>query len=186
MAQITLSSRATPSPYRSDKGDFRISAFQPSTAASTAGIAFGDVVVFDQNTSTANHRVTRLSTITGGGGRILSTAVIGIAVEAESSSPSASAANASKVLVASAGQHTEFKFASKLTGAQHASSIVGTRMPLGYDSTLGIVYVDVANSSAGDASVIVTELLSDEGTTNGFVAAKFISTQVARLISGAF
>jgi hypoxanthine-guanine phosphoribosyltransferase len=46
-------------------------------------------------------------------------------------------------------------------------------------------YCDVANSTAGDAALLITDVI-DPGTTNGWVIAKFLSTGVARLISGAF
>ena len=47
-------------------------------------------------------------------------------------------------------------------------------------------YIDVGNSTAGDASLVITELVDDAGTTNGRIAAKFLSTATARLVSAAF
>jgi hypothetical protein len=46
-------------------------------------------------------------------------------------------------------------------------------------------YCDVANSTAGDASLVVTDVI-DPGSSNGQVVAKFLSTAVARFVSGAF
>jgi hypothetical protein len=181
MAQITLSSRAVVTPWRSDKGDFRLQAFMPSTGVSTATIAYGDVVQFDVNTASNAHRIVKSTTGSTGA----STSILGVAVEADSTAISQTIRN-DKILVATAGPHTEFKFASKATGAQYLSTLVNTRRAVGYDSTLSIFYVDVANSTAGDAVVLITELINDEGTSNGFLAAKFISTNVARLISVAF
>lgn len=184
MAQITLSSRAQVAPWRSDKGDFRLQSFPGSTGISTATIAYGDIVQFDVNTASNSFRIVKSSTMANVP-NVLSTAILGVAVEADSTSIGQTVRN-DKILVATAGPHSEFKFATKATGAQYLSTLIGTRRAVGYDSTLSIFYCDVANSTAGDATIIVTELLNDEGTTNGFLAAKFISTNVARLISGAF
>lgn len=188
MAQLTNSTRTTPRPYRARGGTFDLRAFQASTiAGSTAKIVYGDVVQFDVNVATANHRIVRSSTMANVP-NVLSTAFLGVAVENDESSVSATSPGATnqKVLVCVANKDTEFTFPSKATGAQHASSLVGQRRALAYDSTLSMFYLDVANSTAGDGSLIITELVDEEGTSNGRFAAKFLSTAVARLVSAAY
>lgn len=188
MAQITHSTRTTPQPYRSRGGTFDLRTFQPSTIASgsTAKIAYGDIVQFDVNVATANHRIVKSSTMANVP-NVLSTAFLGLAVEADASSVSATSPGGEdqKVLVCCATKDTEFKFPTKAAGSAHASSKVGARCALAYDSTLSMFYADLGNSTAGDASLVITEVI-DAGTTNGYVAAKFLSTAVARLISAAY
>jgi len=170
-------------PYRKRNGTFDLRAFVPSTGISTATIAYGDIVQFDVNVASANHRIVKSSTMANVP-NVLSTAFLGVAVEDD---PTAigQTVQTHKVLVCIADKDTEFKFPTKATGAQHASSMVGKRIAAAYDSTLGMFYADVANSTAGDASLVITEVI-DEGTTNGYVAAKFLSTAVARLVSAAY
>ena len=184
MAQITHSTRTKPQPYRSRGGTFDLRALQPSTTVSSAVIAYGDVVQFDVNVATANHRIVKSSTMANVP-NVLSTAFLGIAVEADGSTVSANAPADINVVVCIANKDTEFKFPTKLAGSAHASSKVGVRAALAYDSTLSMFYADPGNSTAGDASLVITEII-DPGTTNGFVAAKFLSTAVARLVSAAF
>lgn len=188
MASITHSTRTTPQPYRVRGGTYDQRTFQTSTilAGSTALIRYGDVVQFDVNVATANHRIVKSSTMANVP-NVLSTAFLGLAVEADASSVSADSPGGEdqKVLVCIATKDTEFKWPTKLAGANHVSSLVGQRKAIGYDSTLGMFYCDAGNSTAGDASLVITDLI-DAGTTNGFVVAKFLSTATARLISGAF
>jgi hypothetical protein len=186
LAEITHSTRTSPTPYRSRGGTFDLRVFQESTCVSTQIIKYGDVVQFDVNVATANFRV-RKSTVTTAP-NVLSTAFLGIAIEASvdiGSSVSATSPG-SKLNVCIANKDTEFKWPTKLTGAGHASSLVGTRAAIGYDSTNGFFYCDPPGAStAGDGSLVITEVI-DAGTTNGYVAAKFLSTAVARLISAAY
>ena len=183
MASITHSTRTKPTPHRSRGGTFDLRAFQPSTGISTATIAYGDVVQFDVNVASANHRIVKSSTMANVP-NVLSTAFLGIAVEADANTIGQTV-QSDKVLVCIANKDTEFKFPTKLAGTAHESSLVGKRSALAYDSSNGMFYADTANSTAGDASLVITEVI-DAGTTNGYVAAKFLSTAVARLISAAF
>ena len=183
MAQITHSTRTKPTPWRSRGGTFDLRAFQPSTGVSTATIAYGDVVQFDVNVATANHRIVKSSTMANVP-NVLSTAFLGIAVE-DDPVTIGQTVREHQVLVCVADKDTEFKFPTKLAGTAHLSSLVGTRRAIGYDSTLGMFYADAGNSTAGDASLVITEVI-DAGTTNGYVAAKFLSTAVARLVSAAY
>lgn len=179
MAEITHSTRTTPRPYRSRKGSFTVWEYTASTAISTAVIRYGDVVQFDVNTGAASHKIVKSSTMANVP-NVVSTALIGIAASGSTGDGSTST---EKISVYLADSHTEFIFPTKATGAVHTSTLVDRRKAIGYDSTLGMFYVDTGNSTAGDASVVITEVI-DPGTTNGFVAAKFISTSVARSVSG--
>ena len=66
------------------------------------------------------------------------------------------------------------------------STVIGSRRALAFDSTLNIFYVDIANSTAGDAGVVITDVPEPGTDANNPVIFKFLSTGVARLISGAF
>lgn len=188
MASITHSTRTKPQPFRSRGGTFDLRAFPESTCVSSAAIVYGDVVQFDVNVATANHRIVKSSTMANVP-NVLSTAFLGIAVEGSvdvgSTIAAGSQGGGSKLVICVANKDTEFKFPTKLAGSAHLSSLVGTRRALAYDSTLGMFYADADNSTAGDASLVITEVI-DAGTTNGYVAAKFLSTAVARLVSAAY
>ena len=187
MAQVVHSTRTVVLPYRKQSGgSYRIRHFYESTAISTAVIRAGDVVQFDVNVSTANHRIVKSSTMANVP-NVLSTAFLGVAAETSTSDGGTTGldTNQRKIGVYLANPDTEFLWPTKLGGANHLSSLVGSRRAIGYDSTLGMFYCDAGNSTAGDASLVVTDVI-DAGTTNGFVAAKFLSTACARLISAAF
>lgn len=181
LAQITASTRTTPRPYRARGGTFDLRSFQPSTTLSTAKIVYGDVVQFDVNVATANHRIVKSSTMANVP-NVLSTAFLGLAVEADGSSVSATSPGNLNVVVCVADKNTEFLWPTKVVTA---SSMVGKRAAIGYDSTNSMFYCDQANSTAGDASLVITEV-PNAGDTNGYVVAKFLSTAVARLISAAY
>jgi hypothetical protein len=180
---LTNSSRTSPRPYRSARGDYQIRAYEPSTAASTALIRYGDVVSFDVNTSSNNFRIVKS---TSSSNAVLSSVYLGIALGADDSDGSTTGQGSkNKIPVCLADHTTEFLFPTKATVAQHQSTLVNTRRAIVYDSTLAIYYCDVANSSAAEASLLITDVL-DPGSSNGQVLAKFHSTSVARTVSGAF
>jgi hypothetical protein len=170
MADITLSSRTTITPYRSRAGSPRI--ITPpvaSTKASTAAITPGVVVQFDL-TSTSGHKVIRCSsgaTLAG----LLSTTIAGVAAQADPNDGSVDP----KISVWAADQNTEFKFPTKIAGT--ASSLVGTPLSLAWDSTLSIHFL-FPSTGAGSESVWVTEV-PNPGDTNGYVVGKFFSTRVS-------
>lgn len=182
---LTNSTRTCPRPYRSRKADYSLGSFEPSTCVSTALIRYGDVVQFDVNVSSNNFRIVKSSTMANVP-NVLSSAFLGIAVDADASDGSTlGQGTKQKVTVVLADNQTEFLWPTKATVAQHQSTLVNTRRAIGYDSTLGMFYCDVANSTAGDASLLVTDVI-DPGSSNGQVVAKFLSTAVARYVSGAF
>jgi hypothetical protein len=177
MAQLTNSTRTTPRPYRSRKGDYTIWSFDPSTAVSTAAIKYGDVVQFDVNVACG--KIVKSSTMANQP-NVISTAILGIAVS--ESTAAGSSATSEKIQVVLADSQTEFLWPTKQAGADHGSSLVGLRKAIGYDSTLSMFYLDMGNSTAGDATLIITECI-EPGTTNGQYVAKFNSTNVARFVA---
>lgn len=187
MAEVTLSASDKARFYRSRKGGQTIWHFTESTCLSSAKIMVGDVVQFDVNVSTANSRIVKSSTMANVP-NVISTAFLGIAIEDSTAfgnaGPTATAPGRS-IPVLLADSQTEFRFVTKSAGTVLTSTLVGSRRAIAYDSTLSIFYCDLGNSTAGDATVLITECL-DPGTTNGAVAAKFNSTNVARFVSGAF
>lgn len=174
MADITLSSATYVRPYTANHGTPRIRYYQESTYASTAPIAYGNVVTFDEAEATAAHRVVRGSTAAG---RLLSTGIVGIAAEASTGVPNPP--GSSRVLgVYVADGQTEFLFPFKGTVA---SSHVGALIDLNWDSTDNYHYLD-ATSTAASARVYVTEIPNEatvNGDTNGFYVGQFVSTAVA-------
>lgn len=191
MPQLGNSTATRIRPYRArlGLGTFPIAHFQESTIvagnASSDAIKVGDVVQFDVNVATAAHRLVRASTMANVP-NVVSTALIGIAANTPASTATATTPGPTGgVAVYLATPGVEFLFPTKLAGASHVSSLVGSRRALGYDSTDNIFYLDVGNSTAGDASVIVTEVV-DAGTTNGLVVGRFISTNTHRFVSAAF
>lgn len=186
MATVTNSTRTTVRPFRHRFGTFDIRPFPVSTiVGSSAKIVYGDVVQFDVNVASANFRIVKASSgMSTAGPNVLSTAKIGVAVEADAGLTS-SLVYGQQVIVACGDKDSEFVFPTKLAGAAHASSLVGLRGTLDYDSTAKFFYADAA-STAGDGALVFTGLYDTEGTTNGRVVAKFLSTGMSRLISGAF
>lgn len=171
---ITLSSRTVPRLYRSRNGG-QVFNYQPSTFAAGSSIVSGDVVQLDVNVSSNNFRIVRSST---GGDPALSSAIVGIALANDPSDGSTlGLTNRAPIPVAVGRDGEEFIFPSKATVAQHQSTLIGTNRAIGYDSTLAIFYCNVANSTAGDARVRITDVL-DPGSSNGYVVARFLSTAV--------
>jgi hypothetical protein len=154
MAQFDLSSGHGPAPYKSPFGQTPIFGGL-EVAAST--FRAGNIV--EQAATTNSHRIRFMSTN--------STTIVGIA-----------AAPASSVLdtvltVYEANPLVEFKAAVKET---IASTLVGARRSWAYDSTLGIHYID---QNATGASVVITGLITDIGTSNGLVSFRFLSSAVS-------
>ena len=194
MADKTNSSRSTPRPYRVRGGsDFSFIRFEESTAVSTATIRYGDVVQFDVNVATAAHRIVKSSTMANVP-NVISTALLGIAVETSTSDGSTTgllssavgfaSPNNKTILVCVANPATEFLFPTKSSVV--TSTCIGTRRAIGYDSTLSMFYVDIGNSTAGDATVIITEIPEPGNDANNPVVVKFISTNTARIVASAF
>ena len=182
MADITHSTRTTPRPYRSRLGTYDLRAFQPSTCESSAKIAYGDVVQFDVNVASANHRIVKASTMANAPA-VLSSALLGIAVEADGSSVSSVSPNPGTLLVCCGKSQTEFLWPTKsVTASSHAT----LRKQIAYDTTNSMFYLNLASTSSDSSNSVVITEVPNAGDTNGFVVAKFLSTSLARVVSGAF
>jgi len=181
LADFTHSSRSAVRVYRSKTGSPPINSYDESTAASTAVIAGGQVVMFDPTAASA-HRVVRCSTASGAD-PIQPVNVIGVSAGGTGSDGSSGTigTEARKVSVFEATPNVEFLFPFK---GIIASTLVNTGLELSWDSTLGIHHVS-ANSTAGDRVVRITGLVPGTvGDTGGFLIGRFYSSVVAPSISG--
>ena len=182
MADKTNSTRTVPYAYRSAYGTFQLRDFEQSTALSTAIIRVGDVVGFDPNVSTATGRLRKCSTMANVPNILSTGSWLGLAMEAGDSSVSATAPSTNKLKVCLATANTEFWFPTKSSAV--TSTCVGVSKALGYDSTLGMFYVDMGNSTAGDVTVVITEVPEPGTDANNPVIVKFLSSVVSRLVNG--
>jgi hypothetical protein len=174
LADITLSSRTMIRPYLSRAGQPLTLTRDASTCASTATIKVGQVVQFDIVSETASHRLVRASTAAGHPN--LSTNIAGIAAASDASDGSTLSGEGARPLTFwAADPNTEFLFPTKIPGT--ASTLIGTNLALGYDSTLSIHYV-MSNSTAGNQRVAITDVINP-GDTNGLVVGRFLSTAVS-------
>ena len=146
-----------------------------STCAAGAQIRVGQLVQFD-TTSSATHRIVRSST---GTTPLLSTNFVGVAAADDTSDGSTLGLGEGKRQISVWGAMGEFLFPTNIAGT--ASTLVNTALALKWDSTLGIHYA-VANSSAADQAIWVTEVIG-VGDTNGLVAGRLFSTRVAPAIA---
>lgn len=176
VADITLSSRTIIRPYTGDYFSQPVYTRDASTCASTATIKVGQVVQFDVPTETASHRLIRCSSAAGHPLLVLN--VAGVAAASDTSDGSTLSANGARPLTfwpALPGR--KFLFPTKLATA---STLIGTDLILGFDSTLGINYLS-NGSTAGDRRVTVTDVINP-GDTNGFVVGTFQSSAVSNAI----
>lgn len=182
MADLTHSSRSCVTVRRSASGSPVTKSYQESTYAAGGGIAFGQVVQFDQ-TDTAAFRIRRASTMTGQA-PFLGTNIVGVAAEASTSDGSTTGLSDYRnrtISVWEATLGTEFRFPTKLV---IASTFVNTGLELSWDSTLFFHHLS-ANSTAGDQTVIVTGLEPGTvGDTGGYLYGRFMSSVVARAVNG--
>lgn len=183
MADYVHSSRSVVRVYRSRNGSPPINKYEESTAASTAVIQFGQVVMFDPATSSNNFRVSRCSTANGQS-PILPANVVGVSAQGSTSDGSTTGLGVGEGRMLSIWEATpsvEFLFPTKVV---IASTLVNTGLELSWDSTLGIHHV-TANSTAGDQVVRITGVVPGTvGDTGGFLVGRFFSSVVAPAISG--
>lgn len=177
---ITLSSLTTVRPYRPEHASHVIRHFQPSTnAGSSNRIAYGDVVQLDVNTATNSFRIVKCST--GSSGGVGSTAIVGVALDSDTSDGSTLGLTTRQTIPVAIGlSSAEFRWPSKFTVAQHQSTLVNTDRGVQYDSTLGIFFLGALSPSSnagGPVNIRITEVL-DAGSSNGFVVGRFNSTVV--------
>lgn len=181
MANFTHSSRSYIKAYRSRYGSPPTKSYDESTAASTAVIGFGQVVMLDA-TDGATHRIVRCST-TAGAAPILATNIVGVSAAGSTSDGSTTGLGTEgrKLSVWEAAPDVEFLFPTKVV---IASTLVNTGLELSWDSTLGIHHLS-ANSTAGDLTVRVTDVIPGTvGDTGGYLVGRFFSSVVAPSISG--
>lgn len=184
MAEYSLSSGSIMRPGRFNHATPVTRHFQLSTAAATAIIVRGDVVQFDDVTTTSNFRIRRAEI----GTTVVSTGILGVAAgnSTDLTFNQARFDGSTTGLSDTAGVPTKnfslpvyladpnnCEFIVWSTGTLQ-SSWVNTRRALRRDSTLNIWQLDPGNSTALDQRVIVTELFHNQGDTNGQVYVKFV------------
>lgn len=162
MADITLSSGSYCRPWRSPWGAFPTKSMLLSTGVSSAAILLGRAVTLDWSGSTTAGLV-KASTADN------TFFLVGIAAETKGTT----SATRDPILVWEANPLVEFRAQTKT--AALASSHVGLRKTLHWDSTLGVSYVDLGASTASDYRVVVTGLIDNEGDSGGSVSFKFMS-----------
>jgi hypothetical protein len=182
MADYTLSSRDCFQAYRSRKGAPQIRAFQESTAASTAVIAFGNVVQLDGGSTGDAHRIIRCSSGTGTAPLLLG-GIVGVAAQGSTSDGSSSAQAAydirRQLSVWVQDADTEFKAPTRDV---IRASMIGLGCEVNWDSTLNINLVSIASTS-GDARFTITDILpATIGDTGGYVIGRFHSTAVSAVV----
>jgi hypothetical protein len=181
MADYTHSSRSAVRVYRSLHGSPPVNSYEESTAASTAVIQTGQVVMFDALSSAA-FRVVRCSTASGAA-PIQPSNVVGVSAQGSTSDGSTNGLGTEgrKLSIWEAANGVEFLFPTKVV---IASTLLNTGLELSWDSTLGIHHVS-ANSTAGDCIVRITGVVPGTvGDTGGFLVGRFYSSVVAPAISG--
>lgn len=161
--------------------------FQETTCASTRVIKRGDIVASDTLVSTLAYRIVRAPHAGGNGGNLLLTnAIIGVAVENSTSDGSTTGlgdVNNRLIGVIPARQYTEF--VGYLSAGASELSQVGTQKAVRYDSTNHVFMVDSTNSTAALAMVTITGIVrGTEGSTNGPVYFRFLSSNLSAIVSG--
>lgn len=168
MADFTLSSGSICQPFRSPFGGFPMRSHLVSTGVSSAAINIGRMVTLDWSGSTTAGRI-KASTADN--------FFYGVGIAAQNASGSTAVTGlkgvGTEVSVWQANPLIEFKAVTK--GNTLASSHVGLRKTLHWDSTLGISYVDLTASTNTDWRVVVTDLIDAEGDSGGYVAFRFMS-----------
>ena len=164
MADFTLSSGSIMRPYRSPWGAFPTRTMQ---AISTATIKLGQLLTTGGLGTTNAHRVQPIIS-TGG---LAATDIVGIAAEAWTFTSSAT--TPASITVWEANPAVEFRVVA--LGAVLASSNVGQRKALGYDSAKDHLWVNLGTSTATDHRVVITGLIDAAGDSGGAVSVRFLT-----------
>jgi hypothetical protein len=196
MADYTINAYSNPEHGRSRRGNAgpNLAYFPESTAASTAVIKLGDIVSQDTTVSTGGFRVRRAYAGGGNGANLLATGqhIVGVAVEASTGDGTLSGGSSEgvglvqKPMIGVAAADPETEFLGYLIGSNNvsASSLIGQQKAVRYDSTNHIFGVDSTNSTAALATVTITGVpQGTEGSTNGPVYFKFLSSNVSEAVS---
>jgi hypothetical protein len=191
MADWTINTDSNPSHGRTRFGAATpaIQYFQASTAASTAVIKLGDIVSRDTTVSTGGFRIRRAYAGGGNGSNLLAIGqtIVGIAVEADTSSGTSTPIDGSSAapgaardrLIGVAVAEPGCEFLMFQTNGVSRSSNNGDDFSVRYDSTNHVFLVDSTNSTAALVTVTQTGVPSQyEGDTNGPVYVKFLSSNV--------
>ena len=173
MAQYTPSSGDYCRPYRSPWGAFPTRQF-PTLSTQTAQVFQGTVMTLGTVLSSAANVVIPSTTV--GTPPNLIVGVLAERIPAFTSS----AVTPPTVMVWEANPNVEFVAVSR--GGAQASSIVGLRKSLSWDSTLNVVMIDLTASTAADWRVILTQATAPVGNngaaalgdSGGYVAFRFI------------
>lgn len=191
MADWTIGTGSNPSHYRSRSGAATpaIRYFQESTAASTAVIKLGDIVSNDTVVTTGGFRIVRAPFGGGNGANLLlTTNVLGVAVEASTSDGSSAGLTGAGLnqtgnrMIGVAIAEPDAEFLAYLIGASNVSNniMIGDIKAIRYDSTNHIYAIDSTNSTAAHQIAVITDVpLGTVGDTNGPVVFKFLSTGVS-------
>ena len=167
MAQYTPSSGDYVRPYRSPWGAFPTRQFP--VQSTNAQIELGTMLTL--STAAAVGGVAQFAGLpsTGAGG-LATFNLLGITAEKVAAATS-SAVGPQTVACWEPNPLVEFK-ATTIGGAQ-ASSVIGLRKALQYDSTLKIHRIDLTASTATDWRVVITQNLGAEGDSGGYMAFRF-------------
>ena len=160
MAQVDLSSGSYVRPHRCPWGAFPVRNMTPH---STATIHLGNMVTLGTIASTLQNTILQ-STIPN------AFYIVGIAGSSFTFTSSATTPNA--IPVWEANPMCEFRAQTK--GDALASSHVGLRRSLAWDSTLNVHYVELGASTATDWRVVVTGIVQDAGSSGGTVSFRFL------------
>lgn len=166
MAQYTPSSGDYCRPFRSPWGGFPTKSFR--TISTHGALAQGTLLTLNTAGSTA---VNTVIPSTGAGG-LNAFSIVGILADTVAAFVS-SATEGIEVSVWEANPNVEFKAITK--GGAVASSNIGLRKALAWDSTLSVLYVDLTVSTATDWRVVVTQNIQAVGDSGGYVAFRFLN-----------
>lgn len=174
MADYALSSGSFVRPFRSPWGAFPARTMRP---ISTATINLGQGVGLNHTGSTSVGQVLPIVAATANWFQF-----VGFA--GSSFTFASSAVTPNSMTVWEANPMVEFQ--ARTAGATLASSHVGLRKKLMWDSTLNIHYIDLTASTATDWRVMVTGLIDAEGDSGGWVSFKCLMTQQGQQASSAY
>ena len=177
MAQYTPSSGDYIRPYKCPWG--AMTTVQHPVASTNAQIELGTIVTLSTAASVGGVAQYAVIPATGAGG-LATFQTVGVIAEKVPAATS-SAVGPQVASVWEANPMVEFK-ATTVGGAQ-ASSIIGRRCSLQWDSTLKIHRIDLTASTATDWRVVVTKNLGAEGDSGGYMAFRFLSKLTENIAS---
>lgn len=196
MADYTVN--AASNPYhgmtRKGAGVPVIQYFQESTCASTLVIKLGDVVSQDTTVSTGGFRVRQAYRAGGSGSNLLAIGqhIVGVAIEASTGDGTLTGGSSEgvglfpKPMIGVVAAEPDTEFVAYLIGASaiSGSSLIGQQKAVRYDGTNHIFAIDSTNSTAALVTATITGVPpGTEGSTNGPVYFKFLSSNVSEAVA---